>query len=52
VKPLALAALALVAGSPLKVVREFPGGPSPIVVLPVGGHVLVSHTTATSLWRF
>ena len=34
-----------------KVVRTIPGGPSPIVVLPVGGHVWVSHTTGNSVWR-
>jgi streptogramin lyase len=36
----------------MKVVRELPAGESPIAVLPVGGHVWVSHTTGTSLWRF
>ena len=36
----------------MKVVREIPVGPGPIVVLPVGGHVWVSHSTGTSLWRF
>lgn len=36
----------------MKVVRELPAGPSPIVVLPVGGHAWVSHSTGTSVWRF
>jgi streptogramin lyase len=36
----------------MRVVRELPAGASPIVVLPVGGHVWVSHATGTSLWRF
>jgi YVTN family beta-propeller protein len=34
-----------------KVVRSIPGGPSPIVVLPVGDRVWVSHTTGNALWR-
>jgi streptogramin lyase len=36
----------------MRVVTTKPAGPGPIVVLPVGGHVWVSHTTGTSLWRF
>lgn len=36
----------------MRVVTTKPGGRSPIVVLPVGGHVWVSHTTGTSVWRF
>jgi len=35
----------------MRVVKQLPGGPSPIVVLPVGGHVWISHTTGTSVWR-
>jgi streptogramin lyase len=38
--------------STMKVVQEFPAGPGPIVALPVSGHVWVSHTTGTSVWRF
>lgn len=34
-----------------KVVRTFAGGPSPIVVLPVGNRVWLSHTTGNALWR-
>jgi DNA-binding beta-propeller fold protein YncE len=34
-----------------KVVRTIPGGASPIVVLPAGGHVWVSHSTGNALWR-
>lgn len=36
----------------MKVVETKPAGPGPIVVLPAGGHVWVSHTTGTALWRF
>jgi len=35
----------------LKVVKTIPGGPGPIVVLPVAGHVWISHTTGTAIWR-
>jgi streptogramin lyase len=35
----------------MKIERELPAGKGPIVALPVGGHVWVSHTTGTSLWR-
>ena len=35
----------------MKIVRELPAGEGPIVALPMGGHVWVSHTTGTSLWR-
>jgi streptogramin lyase len=35
----------------MRVDRELPGGPGPIVVLPSGGHVWVSHTTGTAVWR-
>jgi streptogramin lyase len=35
----------------MKIVRELPAGEGPIVSLPMGGHVWVSHTTGTSLWR-
>ena len=38
--------------STMKVVRTVAGGPGPIVVLPVGDRVWISHTTGTSLWRF
>ena len=31
--------------------RRFPAGPGPIVVLPAAGHVWVSHTTGTAVWR-
>jgi DNA-binding beta-propeller fold protein YncE len=34
-----------------KVVRTFRAGPGPIVVLPVGGRVWVSHTTGNAVWR-
>jgi streptogramin lyase len=37
--------------STMQVVRVIAGGPGPIVVLPVGGRVWISHTTGTSLWR-
>ncbi|MDX6474911.1 MAG: hypothetical protein QOH95_422 [Gaiellaceae bacterium] len=35
----------------MKVVKELPAGPGPIVVLPVGDHVWVSHTTGNAVWR-
>jgi streptogramin lyase len=35
----------------MRVVRTLPAGPSPIVVLPVGKHVWVSHTTGDTVWR-
>jgi glutamine cyclotransferase len=35
----------------MRVVKALPGGPGPIVVLPVGEHVWVSHTTSNSIWR-
>jgi len=35
----------------MKVVKTIAGGPGPIVVLPAGGHVWISHTTGTALWR-
>jgi DNA-binding beta-propeller fold protein YncE len=35
----------------MKVVRTFAAGPSPIVVLPVGKHVWISHTTGDTVWR-
>jgi len=34
-----------------KVKRTFAAGPSPIVVLPVAGHVWISHTTGNAVWR-
>jgi YVTN family beta-propeller protein len=37
--------------STMKVVKTMPGGPGPIVVLPVAGHVWISHTTGTAIWR-
>ncbi len=45
-------AVVVVDPATMKVVTTKPAGPGPIVVLPVGGHVWVSHTTGTSLWRF
>ena len=45
-------AIVVVDPATMKVVTTKPAGPGPIVVLPVGGHVWVSHTTGTSLWRF
>jgi DNA-binding beta-propeller fold protein YncE len=36
----------------MRVVDRKPGGASPIVVLPAFGHVWLSHTTGTSIWRF
>lgn len=36
----------------MKVVATRRGGPSPIVVLPAGRHVWVSHTYGNALWRF
>jgi YVTN family beta-propeller protein len=36
----------------MKIVRELPAGQSPILALPVDGHVWVSHANGTSLWRF
>lgn len=35
----------------MRVVRSIAGGPSPIVVLPVGRAVWVSHTTGNEVWR-
>ena len=35
----------------MKVVKTIPVGSGPIVVLPVPGHVWVSHSTGTSIWR-
>jgi DNA-binding beta-propeller fold protein YncE len=35
----------------MRVVKTFPAGPSPIVVLPVGKHVWISHTTGNAIWR-
>ncbi len=35
----------------MKVVRTIAAGPGPIVVLPSGGRVWISHTTGTSIWR-
>ena len=35
----------------MKVVKTIPAGPGPIVVLPAAGHVWVSHTTGTAIWR-
>ncbi len=37
--------------STMKVVRTMAAGPGPIVVLPAAGHVWVSHTTGTAIWR-
>ena len=37
--------------STMKVVKTIAAGPGPIVVLPVAGHVWVSHTTGTAIWR-
>lgn len=37
--------------STMKVVKTISGGPGPIVVLPIAGHVWVSHTTGTAIWR-
>jgi len=34
-----------------KVKRWFAAGPGPIVVLPVGRHVWISHTTGNAVWR-
>jgi YVTN family beta-propeller protein len=36
----------------MRVVRELAAGAGAIAVLPVGGHVWVSHATGSSLWRF
>jgi DNA-binding beta-propeller fold protein YncE len=36
----------------MRVVKTFPAGPSPIVVLPVGKHVWVSHIAGNAVWRF
>jgi streptogramin lyase len=44
-------AIVVVDPSTMKVVMTKPAGPGPIVVLPVGGHVWISHTTGTALWR-
>jgi DNA-binding beta-propeller fold protein YncE len=44
-------AVVVVDPATMNVVRRFPAGPSPIVVLPVGKHVWISHTTGTSVWR-
>jgi DNA-binding beta-propeller fold protein YncE len=35
----------------MKLVKTIAAGPGPIVVLPDGGHVWVSHTTGTAIWR-
>jgi streptogramin lyase len=35
----------------MKIVKTIAAGPGPIVVLPAGGHVWISHTTGTALWR-
>jgi streptogramin lyase len=35
----------------MRVVQTIPGGPGPIVVLPAGGGVWVSHTTGNAVWR-
>ncbi|HEX4527036.1 MAG TPA: hypothetical protein VH108_09900 [Gaiellaceae bacterium] len=35
----------------MKVVKTIAAGPGPIVVLPAAGHVWISHTTGTALWR-
>ena len=35
-----------------KIVRTFAAGPGPIVALPVGGHIWVSHSTGNAVWRF
>jgi streptogramin lyase len=34
-----------------KVVRSFAAGPGPIVVLPVGKHVWITHTNGNAAWR-
>jgi DNA-binding beta-propeller fold protein YncE len=34
-----------------KIVRTLAAGPGPIVVLPVGGRVWVSHTAGNAVWR-
>ena len=34
-----------------KVVRSFAAGPGPIVVLPVGAHVWITHTNGNAAWR-
>lgn len=44
-------AIVVVDPTRMRVVKTLPGGPSPIVVLPVGTHVWVSHTTGNSIWR-
>ena len=44
-------AIVVVDPTRMRVVKTRPGGPSPIVVLPVGTHVWVSHTTGNSIWR-
>jgi DNA-binding beta-propeller fold protein YncE len=44
-------AVVVVDPAAMKVVRTFAAGPGPIVVLPVGKHVWVSHTTGNAVWR-
>jgi YVTN family beta-propeller protein len=44
-------AIVVVDPGTMKVEQTIPAGPSPIVVLPVGDHVWVSHTTGNAIWR-
>ena len=44
-------AIVIVDPATMRVVRTIPAGPGPIVVLPVGRHVWVSHTTGNTVWR-
>ena len=43
--------IVIVDPSTMKVVKTIAAGPGPIVVLPAAGHVWVSHTTGTAIWR-
>jgi DNA-binding beta-propeller fold protein YncE len=45
-------AIVVVDPATMKVVATKPAGPGPIVVLPVGKHYWVSHTTGNTVWRF
>jgi len=44
-------AIVIVDPATMRVVRTIPAGPGPIVVLPVGRHAWVSHTTGNTVWR-
>jgi hypothetical protein len=35
----------------MKILKTIAAGPGPIVVLPAGGHVWISHTNGTALLR-